>query len=83
VIDCYRSRTGDGSGGTLEVKVPAASAWRHATMDDAFFIFDPLEFLLVAPLRHKVALLTTLLIPKYWTIPKYCNKGALRIVTAM
>jgi hypothetical protein len=48
VIDSYRSRTGDGSGGTLEVKAPAAPALAAGEHGRRFSHID-LWFWLVAP----------------------------------
>jgi len=46
-------------------------------MDEAFLILT-LWFLLVVPQATN-----TFLVPKYWHIPKSCNKPKIRIVTTM
>jgi hypothetical protein len=85
MISCDRSRTGDGSGGRLEVKPPAAlalAAREHG--GHAFLMFDPLV-LVGGPLRHKSLFSNSRLreTVRDWLITKACNKGVVRIVTAM
>jgi|APPan5920702963_1055757.scaffolds.fasta_scaffold153745_1 hypothetical protein len=53
-------------------------------MEDAFLMFDPLV-LVGGPLRHKSLFSNSRLreTVRDWLITKACNKGVVRIVTAM